>query len=132
MKRSRMILARPDPRWDENRKQMTIEYGGFMKKKELIESLRRLASDITAIAEALEGNEEAASETPAAKQPLPEKKTYSFEEARARLATLVRSGRREAVKAILSKYGVTMLSELKGDPEKLTALVDEAEVIGNA
>ena len=104
-----------------------------MKNKELIESLKRLAADVTAIAEALEGNEEAAPpETPAAKQPLPEKKTYSFEEARARLATLVRSGRREAVKAILSKYGVTMLSELKDDPEKLTALVDEAEVFGNA
>ena len=103
-----------------------------MKNKELIESLKRLAADVTAIAKALEGNEEAAPETPAAKQPLPEKKTYTFEEARARLAALVRSGRREAVKAILSKYGVTMLSELKGDPEKLTALVDEAEVIGNA
>ena len=32
MKRSRMILARPDPRWDENRKQMTITYGGFYEE----------------------------------------------------------------------------------------------------
>ena len=113
-----------------------------MKKKELIEALRRLAADVTAIAEALEGNNEATQEAPKkneevtpeppAVEPLPEKKTYTFEEARARLATLVRSGRREAVKALLSKYGVTMLSELKDDPVRLTELVDEAEVIGNA
>ena len=103
-----------------------------MKKKELIESLKRLAADVTAIAEALEGNEEAVAETPAAEQPLPEKRTYTFEEARARLATIARSGHREAVKALLTKYGVATLSELKDDPEKLTALVDEAEVIGNA
>ena len=37
-----------------------------MKKKELIESLKRLAADVTAIAEALEGNEEAVPETLAA------------------------------------------------------------------
>ena len=104
----------------------------FMKKKELIESLKRLAADVTAIAEALEGNEEAVPETPVAEQPLPEKKTYTFEEARARLATIARSGHREAVKALLTKYGVATLSELKDDPERLTALVDEAEVIGNA
>lgn len=103
-----------------------------MKKKELIESLKRLVADVTAIAEALEGNEEAVEETPAAEQPLPKKKTYSFEEARARLATIARSGHREAVKALLTKYGVATLSELKDDPEKLTALVDEAEVIENA
>ena len=113
-----------------------------MKKKELIEALRRLAADVTAIAEALEGNDEAAQEAPKkneevtpeppAAKPLPEKKTYSFEEARARLATIARSGHREAVKALLTKYGVATLSELKDDPEKLTALVDEAEVIGNA
>ena len=60
-----------------------------MKKKELIESLKRLAADVTAIAEALEGNEEAVPETPAAEQPLPEKRTYTFEEARARLARKV-------------------------------------------
>ena len=102
-----------------------------MKKKELIESLKRLAA-VTAIAEALEGNEEAVAETPATEQPLPKKKTYSFEEARARLATIARSGHREALKALLTKYGVATLSELKDDPEKLTALVDEAEVIGNA
>ena len=103
-----------------------------MKKKELIESLKRLAADVTAIAEALEGNEEVVPETPAAEQPLTEKKAYTFEEARARLATIARSGHREAVKALLTKYGVTTLSELKDDPQKLTTLVDEAEVIGNA
>ena len=103
-----------------------------MKKKELIESLKRLAADVTAIAEALEGNEEAVPETPAPEQPLPEKRTYTFEEARAMLATIARSGHREAVKALLTKYGVATLSELKDDPERLTALVDEAEVIGNA
>ena len=98
-----------------------------MDKKELAEGLRRLAGDLAAIAAALEGNEEKAPE-----QALPEKKTYSFEEARARLAAIVRSGRREAVKALLSRYNVATLSELKDDPEKLTALVDEAEVTGDA
>ena len=98
-----------------------------MDKKELAESLKRLAGDLAAIAAALEGNEEEAPE-----QALPEKKTYSFEEARARLAAIVRSGRREAVKALLSRYNVATLSELKDDPEKLTALVDEAEVTGDA
>ena len=103
-----------------------------MKKKELIESLRRLAADVTAIAEALEGKEETEQEAPAANESLPEKKIYTFEEARTLLAAHVRDGHREAVKALLSKYGVKMLSELKDDPEKLTALVDEAGVIGSA
>jgi hypothetical protein len=63
--------------------------------------------------------------------PAAETKTYTFEEVRGILAGKSRSGHREADKALITKYGGTQLSDYKDDPEKLAALVAEAEVIGN-
>ena len=101
-----------------------------MEKKEitiLINGLRALSTETAKIADALEGMEPAKNEeTPAA-----ETKTYTFEEVRGILAGKSRSGHREAVNALITKYGGTQLSDYKDDPEKLAALVAEAEVIGN-
>ena len=55
-------------------------------------------------------------------------KVYTYEEARAVLAEKSRTGFRAEVKAILTKYGVTQLSDVK-DPNTLAAIVAEAEEI---
>ena len=66
--------------------------------------------------------------------PAPEKeapaKVYTYEEARAILAEKSRTGFRAEVKAILTKHGVTQLSDVK-DPKDLAAIVAAAERIGN-
>lgn len=59
--------------------------------------------------------------------PEPEKE-YTYEEARAILAEKARIGFRAEIKAILTRYGVTNLSDIK-DPKKLAAIVAEAEAI---
>ena len=97
--------------------------------------LLRLTADAQ-IAEALEGKPEEAPVTAAEAAPSEstakeETKTYSLEEVRRILADKSRSGYRAEVKALLTAR-MASLSTLKDDPEKLTALVDEAEVIGNA
>ncbi len=55
-------------------------------------------------------------------------KVYTYEEARAVLAEKSRTGFRAEVKAILTKYGVTQLSDVR-DPNTLAAIVAEAEEI---
>ena len=55
-------------------------------------------------------------------------KEYTYEEARAVLAEKSRTGFRAEVKAILTRYGVTQLSDVK-DPKVLAAIVAEAEEI---
>ena len=55
-------------------------------------------------------------------------KEYTYEEARAVLAEKSRTGFRAEVKAILTKHGVTQLSDVK-DPKTLAAIVAEAEEI---
>ena len=57
-------------------------------------------------------------------------KEYTYEEARAILAEKARSGHRAEVKAILTRHGVTQLSDVR-DPKTLAALVAEAEAIGD-
>ena len=54
--------------------------------------------------------------------------TYTYEEARAVLAEKSRTGFRAEVKAILTRHGVTQLSDVK-DPKVLAAIVAEAEEI---
>ena len=105
-----------------------------MEKKELtilINGLRALSADVTKIADALEGLEPAKKEETKPEAPAAEIKTYTFEEVRGILAGKSRSGHREAVKALITKYGGTQLSDYKDDPETLAALVADAEVIGN-
>ena len=55
-------------------------------------------------------------------------KEYTYEEVRAVLAEKSRTGFRTKVKAILTKHGVTQLSDVK-DPKTLAAIVAEAEEI---
>lgn len=62
--------------------------------------------------------------------PKAEEKQISMEKVRAVLAEKSISGHREAVKALLNKYGAEKLSEV--DPTEYKALLDDAEVIGNA
>ena len=53
------------------------------------------------------------------------KKTLSFEEVRAEMAEISRNGKREEVKALIVKYGVSRLSEVK--PEDYEKLLKEAK-----
>ena len=108
-----------------------------MTKKEtavLVEGLRRLSADMTEIADALEGKTAApAKEEPVpAPAPVPEasEKTWTFEEVRGILADKARSGFRAEVKALLTAHGADRLSDIK-DPAELSAIAEEAEVIGN-
>ena len=70
------------------------------------------------------------------RKPLPVKeeqteiKTYSKEEVRGILSRKSANGYGKEVKSLLSKYGADKLSTLSYDD--YTAVVDEAEVIGNA
>ena len=54
---------------------------------------------------------------------------YAYEEVRAILAEKSRTGFRAEVKALLTKHGVTQLSDVK-EPEVFAAIVAEAEGIG--
>ena len=76
---------------------------------------------------------ETADEAAAKAEPVPEpesvpEKVYTYEETRAILAEKARTGFRAEVKAILTRYGVNQLSEIK-DPKTFAAIVAEAEEI---
>lgn len=108
------------------------------EKQALIDGLKKLSADVAEIAAMLEGTE-----TPAKKKDTPAEgsapaavaetppKVYTYEEVRAILAEKSRTGFRAEVKAILTKHGVDRLSEVK-DPQKLAAIVADAEVVGSA
>ncbi len=106
-----------------------------MTKKErsfLVDGLKKLSADITALARALEGDEapEQKQESPA-EEPAPvPAKVYTFEEVRSILAEKSRKGFRAEVRGLLAKRNVEQLSDIK-DPNELAALVKEAEGIGN-
>jgi hypothetical protein len=92
----------------------------------IVEGLHRICADVAAIAAVLE--DEAPPDAPAEEPaPAPEK-IYTYEEARAILAEKSRTGFRAEVKAILTKHGVTQLSDVK-DPQKLAAIVADVEEI---
>ena len=55
-------------------------------------------------------------------------KEYTLAQAREILGTKARLGFRDEIKAIINRYGVTNLSDVK-DPKKLAAIVAEAEAI---
>ena len=67
-----------------------------------------------------DGKPDVPAETPA--------KEYTYEEVRAVLAEKSRTGFRAEVKAILTRHGVTQLSDIT-DPEEFAAIVAEAEEI---
>jgi len=63
---------------------------------------------------------------PRAEAPAPRsEQTYTLEHVRARLAGLSTDGKRDEVKALLSKYGATRLTEIK--PDDYAAVMADAE-----
>ena len=104
-----------------------------MENKEmtiLIEGIRKLSRDAAILADQLEQARKLADPLPVTAAEKASDKTYTYEEVRAVLAEKSRSGFRAEVKALLTAHGVKQLSEVT-DPTELTALVREAEVIGN-
>ena len=97
-------------------------------KTVLIEGLRKLSQGAADIAAALEGETVQAQDTPVENTAPEPAKAYTYEEVRAILAEKSRTGFRAEVKAILTKHGVTQLSDVK-DPQKLAAIVADVEEI---
>ena len=131
-----------------------------MKKAEkqiLLEGLRKIALDVTTLADALEGKTSTVDTGDSGRETTPGTidpktiakaeptanieqepsaevkkysfKKYSFEEARGILADKARMGFSSDVKAILKAHGVNKLSEIT-DPAVLSQVVQEAENIG--
>ena len=99
-------------------------------KNALVEAVERLASDWTTVASLMKRclTPDEKQDAPAEEKPMAPEKTYTYEEARAVLAEKSRTGFRAEVKAILTRHGVTQLSDVK-DPKVLAAIVAEAEEI---
>ena len=105
-----------------------------MKKSDkavLSEGLRKLSALAAEIADQLDGVTEKREEpapTPVAEEPV---KAVTLEDVRTILAEKSRTGYRAEVKALLTAHGANKLSDIT-DPEELTKLAKEAEVIGSA
>ena len=104
-----------------------------MKKSDkavLSEGLRKLSALAVEIADQLDGvtdKREEPAPPPVADEPV---KAVTLEDVRTILAEKSRTGFRAEVKALLSAHGVRQLSDVT-DPAQLSAIVAEAEVIGN-
>ena len=104
-------------------------------KKDLVATLCQLSADLAVLGDLLENSTTKEPDKPAT-EPVPESKKEeavkfpTFEEARAVLAEKSRTGFRAEVKAILTKHGVTQLSDVK-DPAVLATIVKEAEDVGS-
>lgn len=109
---------------------------------DVISDLKSLAESIETLVHAMESNEpnleneeptkkkskaKAKVEEPETKEPeveeAPEEKPITLEEVRAAMADKSRDGHREAVKAIITKYGANNLSSL--DPKHYVAALKE-------
>lgn len=95
---------------------------------EIINALRDVASSINSIADDLTDMFSYSSKTPEI-TPAPEK-AMSLEQVRAILADKSRDGFTAQIRDLLQKYGASKLSEI--DPANYKALVEDAEVLGNA
>lgn len=115
--------------------------GKVSELSQLIEELNRCGNTLIGISEDLKNlfssSEEVeeselktkvTEETPAKVQK--KEKTLSLEDVRAVMADKSRKGYMAEVKALLTKRGVTKLSDV--DPNEYAALLAEVEVIGNA
>lgn len=99
-------------------------------KATLAEGLKRICADVAVLASLFEDDESPGKQdTPVAETPKTPVKVYTYEEVRAILAEKSRTGFRAEVKALLTKHGVTQLSDVK-EPEVFAAIVAEAEGIG--
>ena len=99
---------------------------------EAIVTIRKLGEALLTLADQLEKADPAPKE-----ETVPEKAvsaeaepTIKLEDVRAVLADISRNGKTAEMKALLSKFGVSKLSDL--DPGKYGDLLAEAEVIRNA
>ena len=109
---------------------MTTDY------REVVSALRALADALDALPK--DSGPEVASAAPAApaqeekaqEEKAQEEKVLRLEDVRAVLSDISRQGKTKEMKALLTKFGATKLSEV--DPSSYTDLVRDAEVIRNA
>ena len=87
------------------------------------QSLNTVADSLTAL---FSGSQPESSVQPESK---PTSKPLTLEEVRAVLAEKSRNGHTAKVRELLEKHGAAKLSEI--DPQKYSALLAEAEVLGN-
>lgn len=98
-------------------------------KATLVEGLKRICADVAVLVSLFEdGEAPGKQDPPAEEEPKAPAKVYTYEEVRAILAEKSRTGFRAEVKALLTKHGVTQLSDVK-DPQKLAAIVADVEEI---
>ena len=93
----------------------------------LTESLRTLANAIASDEPSAESEENPS--TPEVKEAKPAAKTISVEDVRAVLTPISQSGKTAQVKALLTKYGASRLSDI--DPSEYESLLADAEVLAN-
>ncbi len=115
--------------------------GKVSELSQLIEELNRCGNTLIGISEDLKnlfsGSEDAKEAEPKAKvteetptKAIKKEKTLSLEDVRAVMADKSRKGYTAEVKALLTKRGVSKLSDV--DAKDYAALLAEVEVIGNA
>ena len=107
-----------------------------MKKEDkavLAKGLKKLSADIAELAALFDGEDSSVKkpepDAPTAKPKTPAR-TYSYEEVRAILAEKARTGYRAEVKALITRYGATQLSDIKVS-EVLSLIAAKAEEIGS-
>lgn len=118
-----------------------------MKKNDtdaLVAGLRKISEGFALVADAIADTEVAKEKSappktePKAKaaptQPKAEKpaEEIPFQKVRGTLSGKAAQGHGPEVKALLHKYNVSCLTELEGHPELFSAIMKDAEVIGNA
>lgn len=99
-------------------------------KAALVQALNQICGGVAVMIALFEDDEAPGKQDkPVEQKPEAPAKVYTYEEVRAILAKKSRTGFRAEVKALLTKHGVTQLSDVK-EPEVFTAIVAEAEEIG--
>ena len=95
-----------------------------------VSELRSVAQSLNTVADSLtslfSGSQPRTSVQPESK---PTSKPLTLEDVRAVLAEKSRNGHTAKIRELLEKHGATKLSEI--DPQKYSALLAEAEVLGN-
>ena len=98
-------------------------------KATLAQGLKRICTDVAVLVALFEDDESPGNrDVPAGKEPEASGKVYTYEEVRAILAEKSRTGFRAEVKAILTRHGVTQLSDVR-DPKIFAAIVEEASAL---
>jgi len=102
-----------------------------MKEAQAIATLHRIGEDIIALADYLAAYYAPDAEEPKAEEaPKAETPAIRLEEVRTVLAEISRAGKTAEMKALLSKFGASKLSDVK--PEDYAALLAAAQEVKNA